>query len=242
MGLADTSIVRDRPALSHALAALLPAILFGVAVAAQWQTQELGKQITVRHNTELSDSAQGLQDEQAGLKEQIAALRSRLGEIQKTAASQSDAVRELQAQVEDLRLRAGMTAVSGSGVVVHLEVPKPVAGREPERPVCHSTDLIDVVNAAWRGGADAVAIGSERVVTTTSIYCVGATVLVNGSVISGPFDITVVGRPDALLATFEDPAQLRDLKRRDVLRVLRGLALTVPAYSGALSVRFAVPR
>ena len=53
------------------------------------------------------------------------------------------------------------------------------------------------------------------------------------------------GRPQ-LLGAFDDPGQLQDIKqRRDVqglgFRVTRAAALHVPAYTGALNVRYGTP-
>jgi uncharacterized protein YlxW (UPF0749 family) len=63
---------------------------------------------------------------------------------------------------------------------------------------------------------------------------------------SPPFNINAIGPQNALLGAFDDPNQLQDIKqRRDVqglgFRVTRASAIHVPAFSGALNVRFAEP-
>ena len=103
------------------------------------------------------------------------------------------------------------------------------------------------MNTAWRGGATAVAVNDERIVGTSSVYCIGSTITVNGTLMSPPFQVAIIGEQGALLAAFQDPTQLRDLKqRRDVfglgLRVNRSSALGVPAFSGALNVKQATAR
>ena len=62
----------------------------------------------------------------------------------------------------------------------------------------------------------------------------------------GPFNVAAIGPQNALLGAFDDPNQLQDIKqRRDVqglgFRVTRASAVHVPAYSGALNVRYAQP-
>ena len=64
---------------------------------------------------------------------------------------------------------------------------------------------------------------------------------------SPPFNIAAIGSQNALLGAFDDPQQLQDIKqRRDVqglgFHVTRAGAIHVPAYSGSLNVRYAVPR
>jgi uncharacterized protein YlxW (UPF0749 family) len=90
-------------------------------------------------------------------------------------------------------------------------------------------------------------VNDERIVGSSSIYCVGSTIMVNGTLMSPPFSVVVIGPQNDLLATYDDPTQLRDIKqRRDVyglgFRVSRASGLRVPSYGGALNVKYATPR
>lgn len=238
-----------RQRLQHALALLVPAMLFGFLVTAQWQGQQERSQLAVRYNAPLTDAAFALQKEQNDLKAQLQDLRAELDAIQASAASQSGAAGDLQKQVAALRAQAGLTALSGDGVVVQLDDSHTVAPGAPnlDQAICHSTDLTDILNTAWRGGAVAAAVNAQRVVATTSVYCVGSTIMVNGTLLSPPFNIAIIGPQNAILGTFDDPNQLKDIKaRRDVqglgFRVTRATGVSVPAYDGALTVRVAVPQ
>jgi uncharacterized protein YlxW (UPF0749 family) len=71
--------------------------------------------------------------------------------------------------------------------------------------------------------------------------------MVNGTLMSPPFSVVVIGPQNELLASYDDPTQLRDIKqRRDVyglgFRVSRSSGLHVPPYRGALNVRYGTPR
>lgn len=235
--------------LRTGLALLLPAMLFGFLVSAQWQTQSERDQLAVRYNAPLIDAARSLQDEQNGLKAQLAQLRKELDTIQANASTQSETARALQARLDDLKARAGLTPVKGDGVLVVLDDAKQtaVSGKDLDKSICHATDLTDIVNTAWRGGASAVAINDERIVGTSSVYCVGATIMVNGTLMSPPFQIVAVGRQDRLLGAFEDPGQLADIKQRSEVhglgfRVSRAQGLEAPAYSGPLNIHVAQPK
>ena len=240
--------MRKGPATMRAAALLLPAVVLGLLVAAQWRGQQDRSEASVRYNTPLLEAANALQREQAGLKAQLAELRVRMDQIQANAAGQTGNGRDLEARIELLKQRGGLTARSGDGILVVLDDARgPVAAKDLEKSICHSTDVTDIVNTAWRGGATAVAVNDERIVGSSSVYCIGSTITVNGTLMSPPFQVAIIGAPDALLAAFADPAQLRDLKqRKDVfglgLRVTRASALRVPAYSGALTVKQATPR
>lgn len=227
---------------------LLPAVLFGLLVSVQWRTQSERNELTVRYNTPLLDAAKTLQKEQDTLKLQLAGLRAELDQIQVSASTQSDAAKELQTRIDELKTVAGLNERSGDGVIIFLDDARGAsAAKDIEKSICHNTDLTDIVNQAWRGGATAISINDERIVGSSSIYCVGSTIMVNGTLMSPPFSVLVIGPQNELLATYDDPTQLRDIKqRRDVyglgFRVSRASNLHVPPYRGALNVRHATPR
>ena len=238
----------ERTRLSHSLVLLLPAVLFGLLVSVQWRTQAERNELTVRYNTPLLDAAKTLQNEQNSLKVTLAELRAQLDQIQSSASTQSEAAKDLQSRIDGLKTVAGLNERSGDGVEIVLDDARgAAAAKDVEKSICHNTDLTDIVNQAWRGGAEAIAINDERIVGSSSIYCVGSTIMVNGTLMSPPFKVLVIGPQNELLATYDDPTQLRDIKqRRDVyglgFRVSRATGLHLPPYRGALNVRFATPR
>ncbi|TMC69058.1 MAG: DUF881 domain-containing protein [Chloroflexi bacterium] len=234
--------------LQHSLVLLVPAILFGLLVTLQWRTQAERSELSVRYNAPLIDAAKALQKEQDDLKTQLAQLRARLDEIQRNASSQSGAAKELQTRLDELKASAGLTPQTGDGIIVQLDDARnvSVSSRDVDKSICHATDLTDIINTAWKGGAQSMAVNDERIVSSSSVYCVGSTIMVNGTLMSPPFSIAAIGPQNAMLAAFDDPTQLQDIKqRRDVqglgFRVTRAGAVHVPAYSGALNVRFAQP-
>jgi uncharacterized protein YlxW (UPF0749 family) len=238
----------ERTRLTHSLVLLLPAVLFGLLVSVQWRTQAERNELTVRYNTPLLDAAKSLQNEQNALKVTLAELRAQLDQIQTSASTQSDAAKDLQSRIDGLKTVAGLNERAGDGVEIILDDARgAAAAKDVEKSICHNTDLTDIVNQAWRGGAEAIAINEERIVGSSSIYCVGSTIMVNGTLMSPPFKVLVIGPQNELLATYDDPTQLRDIKqRRDIyglgFRVSRATGLHLPPYRGALNVRFATPR
>lgn len=243
-----TTASADRTRLAHSLVLLLPAVLFGLLVSVQWRTQSERNELTVRYNTPLLDAAKTLQNEQNALKVDLARLRADLDQIQANASTQSGSAKDLQGRIDELKLIAGLNERTGDGVIITLDDARGAsAAKDIEKSICHNTDLTDIVNQAWRGGAEAIAINDERIVGSSSIYCVGSTIMVNGTLMSPPFSVVVIGPQNDLLATYDDPTQLRDLKqRRDVyglgFRVSRTSGLRVPSYRGALNIRYATPR
>ena len=68
-------------------------------------------------------------------------------------------------------------------------------GVDPDDLVVHQQDVQSVVNALWAGGAEAMTIMDQRVVTTSAVRCIGNTLLLQGRAYSPPFVITAIGDP-----------------------------------------------
>jgi uncharacterized protein YlxW (UPF0749 family) len=133
------------------------------------------------------------------LAEDLEVLRSRVEEAQGEAAR---GVPALRAEVERTELAAGMVAVQGPGLRVTLE-DSPSCPPGAYECVIQDGDIQLAVNALFGAGAEAVAVGGERVVATTAIRGVGHTILVNLSVLTGPYVITAIGDEATLGEAFE---------------------------------------
>lgn len=161
-------------------------------------------------------------------------------------------VRRLQRRVDRLRVPAGFTAVTGPGVRVTLDdAPKDEINQIVESGtvsadtlVVHQQDIQAVVNALWAGGAEAVTVQGQRVISTTGVKCVGNTVVLQGVPYAPPYRIAAVGNPVALTQALDDSeyiAAYRTVADRYHLtwdvRALTGF--TAPAYVGTPDLRYA---
>ena len=232
----------------HGLVLLVPALLLGVVVAAQWETQSRRTPLASRYQIQLAEAAQNLQAEQEKLKTEVLLLRSQLEAMNAQAAAFGGQSATIKVDLDQLRGTAGLTPVSGPGITVTLDDAHATAGapiRNIELAIVHSTDLTDVFNIAWKGGADAISVNGERITGTSA--CVGAVIQINGTLLSPPFVVRIVGPPDGLLAVLNDPRELADQKQRRSsfglgFAVARADRLEVPAFSGAVRARWATPR
>ena len=147
-------------------------------------------------------------------REQAAAeLRARVDQASAAVAVQDSRVSRAAAP-DALELAAGLVPVSGPGVTVSLDdAPRqpgrPLLSDDPDDLVVHQQDVQAVVNALWAGGAEAMTLMGQRVVSTSAVRCVGNTVVLHGQVYSPPFVVTAVGDPGALRTALEqDPGVL----------------------------------
>ncbi|WP_426247214.1 DUF881 domain-containing protein [Nocardioides sp. LHG3406-4] len=185
--------------------------------------------------------ANRLTERVATLTQQVEGLSSGLGDR---------AVNRHQRRIEELQDPAGLTPRTGPGVTVTLtDAPQELIETSAENPnflVVHQQDIQAVVNALWRGGATAVTVQGQRIISTTGIKCTGNTVTLQGVPYSPPYVITGVGNQAGMLGSIDVDEYVqryrRDASNPDIA-VGWGLELTplvtAPAYDGLLSLTFA---
>jgi uncharacterized protein YlxW (UPF0749 family) len=166
-----------------------------------------------------------------------------------TARVDSNVSSRLQARSERLRAAAGMRPVSGQALRVTLDdapADQPVPeGLDANAMVVHQQDLQAVVNALWAGGADAITLQNQRLISTTGIKCVGNTVLLHGVPYSPPYEIVAVGDPVRLQSALDASAYVQTYLQYTQEPVNIGWDVdllthtTVPGYEGSLNLRYA---
>jgi uncharacterized protein YlxW (UPF0749 family) len=189
-------------------------------------------------------------DRAAGLQDQVASLSKQVRQL--TDQVHDDDVQHYQDQVRQLEDPAGLRARKGPGVVVTLsDAPDEVVDAstgDKNLLVVHQQDIQAVVNAMWEGGARAVVLQGQRMVSTTGIKCEGNSVVIQGVPYPEPYVVKAVGDVDDLAGA---------LAEDDYLQVYREQAddpqidvgwdldiedeLTAPAYDGLLDLSYATP-
>lgn len=187
-------------------------------------------------------------------------LKGLLRERQDRAQSLSDEISEKRALRDELEASepsanvpglteaeelAGLTEVEGPGIRVTLtDAPPSSASREgvgPNDLVVHQQDLESYVNALWAGGAEAMMMQDQRVISSSAFRCVGNTLLLQGRVYSPPFVVTAIGDPTRLRAAL-DAAKGVEWYRQWVTYVGLGesietlASVTLPAYEGSVNL------
>lgn len=234
------SAIRGRRAL--AAAAGLLAFLLTLA----WSQQAENARRVEGRRPELLALLSSRQERAGRLARDLAALQRRVDSLASRVGGAPAA--ELAARIARLGPAAGTSPVRGPGVVVQLS-DSPLAGRGDRGDVdfvIQDVDLQAVVNELWAGGAEAVAVNGQRIISTTAIRSAGAAVLVNYRVLVSPYRVSAVGDAPALARRFGSSAVARRFRSwADVYRlgfsVVRQDRIDVPAFSGALRVRFARP-
>ena len=177
-------------------------------------------------------------------------LRRTVDVVATRVAAQDSRVQQAAASA-DLELAAGLVPVTGDAVTVAIDdAPRrpgrPPLSSDPNDLVVHQQDVQAVVNALWSGGAEAMTLMGQRIVSTSAVRCVGNTVILHGRVYSPPFVVTAIGDPGALRDALDDDsgvAYFRTFVDRFGLgydeRTESGTSL--PAYDGPLELPHVAP-
>lgn len=191
-------------------------------------------------------------------------LNELTGEVDQLGARVSDrGVNLARAEAAELRDPAGLTPREGQGLRITMnDAPDELVDEaiefnkhaEPEdklrlnRFVVHQQDIQAVVNALWAGGASAVTIAGQRVISTTGIKCRGPVVQLQGVPYSQPFVIEAVGDQAGLLEAIDSDGLVSGY-RTDAANAQIGIGwsmeaeqrIKAPAYDGLLDLQYAKP-
>ncbi len=185
----------------------------------------------------------------------VDALKKRVADIHQQVNLLSGAVNNKQVarynrQSAQMASPAGLLPQIGPGVTVTLsDAPsgqEVAPGDNPNLLVVHQQDIQAVVNAMWKGGATAVTVQGQRIVSTTGIRCIGNSVQLQGVPYSQPYVISAVGDQAAIVSEIDRDPFLQvyraDAADPDV-NVGWGMTLSdrvvAPAYDGLLGLSYA---
>ena len=136
-------------------------------------------------------------------------------------------------QWELAKLNAGLTDVKGDGVIITLNDAEEKNPIDAEWSLLHDSDIYEVVNELKIGGAQAISINNERVISTTEVVCAGPTIRVNRNRYAVPFEIKAIGDPKRLYSTFTESAIYTTLKWLEIrIEIKEAKDIEIPKYNG----------
>ena len=211
-------------------------------------------QNAIRHNELPSGNYAGLAQAYQVLKKSNDADRGTIGDLQLNIGKLEQALgahpgqqQVLEDQLKGLRFQAGLTAVTGPGLIVTLNDSKK---RFPDEPasvqmqyIIHDVDINQVVNELKAAGAEAIAVNDQRIIGMSPIRCAGPTIFVNNVPETPPYVIRAGGDAKTLqdamnlaggvVAGFSlDPA---------MIAVAKSDSMLLPAYQGPTESKYARP-
>jgi uncharacterized protein YlxW (UPF0749 family) len=176
-------------------------------------------------------------------------LQDQVDALTAQVAPGNAAVGRLRAAATKLAPAVGTQAVTGPELSVSLDDAKRKAANLPQGftaddLVVHQQDVQNVVNALWAGGAEAMMLQDQRVISTSAVRCVGNTLILHGRVYSPPYVIRAIGDVSAMRAALNQSPQVT-IYRQYVDLVGLGYDVTpkgqgsFPAYAGGVGLLYA---
>ena len=220
----------------------------GFLVAAQLASEGPRVRYTSQERSPLVETATVLQAQQEQLKAQILDLRGRIGATEQADAGSAAVVRELNAQLLDARIAAGLIPLTGTGIVIQLD-----DSLQPVAPDANQSDYLvgardvrTVVEELWSAGAEAVAVNEERITPSTAIIDIGPSILVNSAYLAPPYQITALGPKDLYARLSASPGFVDLIRARAQTYGIRvsfaePASVNLPAFAGTVTLRYAHP-
>jgi uncharacterized protein YlxW (UPF0749 family) len=224
-------------------------IVLGILFSLQFRTQasndwEFMHQANAMK--ELTQLNRYLESEKIKLIEDLTFSRKELAKYEHAMGGDSEAIRLLKKELDTARMQAGLVPVKGKGVMVTLNdsLKKPKSGEDPYLYLIHDVDIQAFINELWAAGAEALAVNEQRVVMSTSVRCVGPTVLVNSMRLTPPYQVRAIGDSAALETALRMSGGVMDSLQAQLQKGIRidiekKTEMILPEFKGSITFRFA---
>lgn len=162
------------------------AFLLGLLVIVQLRTQASGAAFTALSSQDLTVLVANLNARNDQLRREVASLEIELATLRGNTQRGEASLDELRADLRRVRLYAGIDPATGPGVIIVAR--GPIDGSAVE----------DLVNELRNAGAEAISIGTTRLVPGVVVEGGPGDVTVDGIAVPDPFEIAAIGPPDKL--------------------------------------------
>jgi uncharacterized protein YlxW (UPF0749 family) len=222
-------------------------VLAGVLFATSAEVSH-GTDLRAAGDTSLPDLIRAEQRQVDLAAARVTALRRSVAALSTPVTAGTTKVEQIDRSADRLAAAAGTEAVRGPGLTVSLDdahLASVPAGFTADALLVHQQDVQAVVNALWAGGAEAMMLQDQRVISTSAVRCVGNTLILQGRVYSPPYTITAIGSTARLQAALNRSPQVQ-IYQQYVDAVGLGYTVTthrsttLPAYAGSLQLTHAV--
>lgn len=212
-------------------------------------TNSRGHDLRPERDTDMATLVRSQASHNAALQKEAAGLRAQVEDLSK-ADQTPGATSSVISSASALAPSVGLGAVSGKALRVTLDdapLSENPDGVDANMLVVHQQDIQMVVNTLWSGGAEAMTIQGQRVISTTAVKCVGNTVVLHGVAYAPPYVIEAIGDLNAMQKALDTSEAVRIYKEYVSAYQLgwsveRAGQVTMPAYTGAVAVSHATPR
>lgn len=213
--------------------------MVGVVLTIQIRSIRIAKKEETRRDAiklqELNQQLTSLEKEMQVLKEEYEINNSKylelLNELAKNDSSFYETLKTYHDNISEMKDNAGLTEVTGSGIVVTLS-DSLVAGDEyTSGSLVHDTTILSIVNQLKLAGATAISVNDERILAMSEFICVGPAVKVNDTKLFAPYVIKAIGNKVMLETAIKNSNAVTNANVNINISVEVQNEVTVPAYN-----------
>ena len=193
-------------------------VLFGILINVQLRSTLASNPNADTSAKEYAIELEKERNEGKRLMEQLAVKEAELEQLWQNLGTNSNnqEINELLRKRDFEYLRAGLTTVSGRGIVITMEDAPAKGELDVNEYIIHDGNINDVLEALKENGAQAISINGERVVFNTKPVCAGPTIIVNENRYPPPYVIEAKGDPDVLYDAIETLPQVAFMRLTDI--------------------------
>lgn len=160
-------------------------LMFGFVIITQLNT--IGEQSTDKvegsQSPEILLENEQLKKQKEELEKAVEELEVKAAEYEKEATEDTKNQRLLE-ELNNTRLRAGLTNVEGPGITIYIDPKTSLFTPQVEDDPIQDYELLYIVNELYAAGAEAVSINDIRLIGNSSIRIAGNSIRINGERIS----------------------------------------------------------
>lgn len=185
------------------------AFILGILISLYVKTIDPNRvYITLNEKNEIEAEIESTKNEINRLKYLKLNKINMLKEYEKVLEDDNKSVDELlKEELDHYKMLGGYSSVLGPGITISIsdsnrELEK---NQDPNDLLVHDIDILRLVNDLKKSGAEAISINGERILSSTSIRCSGATITINTTAYGQPFIIKAIGNTQTLKAAVISP-------------------------------------
>lgn len=219
----------------------IPLFCLSLLLAAQFKSVSNTEEVIQgKRETELADTLVNLQSKYDNLKEKYEESQEIVNEYKTNSATNDTLIKSMNNTIENLSIRAGSTDLIGEGIVITLTDGEK-ASIANSNTLVHDSDILTVVNELQAAGAEAISVNNQRIISTSSIRCVGPVIQVNYQKVASPFKIKAIGNSQYLESAMNIKNGIVDtLKEYGInITVERMEEVEISKYDGTFSAKYA---
>ena len=203
---------------------------------------------TVNSNDVLVNLVNSLESEINMRETYLSGLRTEIDTLSENLSNDETDLGNMQKNLTELRNLSGYSALEGIGLILTIDdkptVNTQIAVTDASQDIIHYQDLLYIINDLKRGGAEAISINEQRIISTSEIRCVGNTILVNMTRLAPPYHIKVIGNPAALQNAIQSSTTYEKLRvggfplNYTLTSTYSNNLIQIPAYVGNYSTNY----